>query len=50
MEEKMSCPRCETDMNHHADKMIHGEAEEETITEIHACPACGETAAREKKI
>jgi exosome complex RNA-binding protein Csl4 len=53
--EKMSCPRCGTPMNHHADKPDRTATvtESETvdpelagIIEIHACPGCGNTEVR----
>jgi NMD protein affecting ribosome stability and mRNA decay len=52
--EKMKCPRCGADMNHHADKLIPSESAianpdptfELTVIELHCCPACGAAAAR----
>ena len=52
--DKMKCPDCGTEMNHHADKLDYGaEADEAADTgeggvviEAHACPACGRAAAR----
>lgn len=52
---KMNCPKCGTQMNHHADKPDRSAAltESETvdpelagILEVHACPACGNTEVR----
>ena len=46
----MQCPRCGTEMNHHADKLIERvDAPDEmndrlpvgVIHEVHACPGCG---------
>jgi ribosomal protein S27AE len=50
--DKMRCPDCGAEMNHHADKLVYdvapGEGEDEggVIIESHACPACGRTATR----
>jgi ribosomal protein S27AE len=53
--EKMNCPKCGTQMNHHADKPDRSAAltESETVDpelagtlEVHACPACGNTEVR----
>jgi ribosomal protein S27AE len=47
---KMICPRCGTEMNHHAEKLVYesGSAENRApdqppwnIEEMHTCPACG---------
>jgi ribosomal protein S27AE len=53
--EKMSCPDCGADMNHHANKLVYeGEPEEAAaaatggiLFEAHTCPACGHSATRE---
>ena len=46
----MKCPKCGTEMNHHADKLVErvdepGEWNDALLggilTEVHACPACG---------
>jgi ribosomal protein S27AE len=55
-ESKMICPRCGVEMNLHAEKIDYTEAEASArdddfggvLTEIHTCPACGETKARMK--
>jgi ribosomal protein S27AE len=54
--ERMSCPRCEAAMNHHADKTMYpteadtsGSTASATggfIDELHACPNCGASASR----
>lgn len=51
--DKMNCPYCGAEMNHHADKLVHDsepadEDEDEGgfILEAHACPACGRSATR----
>ena len=51
-DDKMKCPDCGAEMNHHADKLVYdSEPDEEDeggrILEAHACPACGRTATRE---
>ena len=52
--DKMKCPDCGAEMNHHADKLDYGAAREEpsdsfeggVVIEAHTCPACGRTATR----
>jgi predicted RNA-binding Zn-ribbon protein involved in translation (DUF1610 family) len=53
--EKMNCPACGAEMNHHADKLDYGAAADETapdvfdgaaVVEAHACPGCGRTETR----
>ncbi len=52
--EKMKCPRCGADMNHHADKVLRSEGAEAapdplfgaSVVELHSCPACGAAASR----
>ena len=53
--EKINCPKCGTQMNHHADKpdrsavlIEPGTVDPELagILEVHACPACGNTEVR----
>jgi ribosomal protein S27AE len=53
--DKMKCPDCGAEMNHHADKLVYEEASEDTgrwetdggrILEAHTCPACGRSATR----
>jgi uncharacterized protein with PIN domain len=48
--DKMKCPDCGAEMNHHADKLVSEGAGEEgdVMLEAHACPGCGRTATREK--
>ena len=49
-DDKMKCPDCGADMNHHADKLVydapHGEEADDggRILEAHTCPACGHSA------
>jgi ribosomal protein S27AE len=48
---KMICPRCGAEMNHHADKVIYPVSAQEAeimdlvlggiIEETHCCPGCG---------
>jgi len=54
--ERMRCPRCGAAMNHHADKALYFNEDDETravdsatcgfIEEIHDCPNCGARASR----
>jgi ribosomal protein S27AE len=48
--DKMKCPYCGAEMNHHADKLVYEDAADEDeggfILEAHACPACGRNATR----
>lgn len=52
--DKMNCPNCGAEMNHHADKFVHDSApgDEDAaeanvfILEAHTCPACGHYATR----
>ena len=50
--DKMICPDCGAEMNHHADKLVYGDAadggEEEgaRVLEAHTCPGCGHNATR----
>lgn len=51
--EKMICPDCGVEMNHHADKIDYAAALDETeaidpdfggvVEEAHTCPSCGRT-------
>jgi ribosomal protein S27AE len=50
---KMNCPDCGAEMNHHADKLDYGAAPDEAsettggvVIEAHTCPDCGRTEAR----
>ena len=51
--DKLNCPECGAEMNHHADKLVYeaapGEEADEggRILEAHACTACGHSATRE---
>lgn len=53
--DKLNCPGCGAEMNHHADKLVHDSAPGEDaaeadadgfILEAHTCPACGRSATR----
>jgi len=49
--DKMKCPDCGAEMNHHADKLVYDSAPGEDadggfIFEAHACPGCGRSATR----
>jgi ribosomal protein S27AE len=52
--DKMKCPHCGAEMNHHADKLVYDDAADDPtdegeggfILEAHACPACGHSATR----
>lgn len=53
MREKMVCPDCHVEMNHHADKIDYSAALEDgaevdpmfggILEEAHTCPVCGHT-------
>jgi hypothetical protein len=55
-EDKMICPHCGNEMNHHADKLIHPSDRRQLqkidpslgglIEQTHGCPACGAVASR----
>ena len=55
-DDKMKCPDCGADMNHHADKLVydapHGEEADDggRILEAHTCPACGHSATRNSSL
>ncbi len=54
--DKMICPRCGEEMNHHADKIDYGAALDNpgaesgglggVLQEIHTCPGCGDVEMR----
>ena len=52
--DKMHCPDCGAEMNHHADKLDYGAAAGEAsdageggaVIEAHTCPDCGRSATR----
>jgi predicted RNA-binding Zn-ribbon protein involved in translation (DUF1610 family) len=58
MAEPMRCPDCGATMNRHAEKLIPPVSPGElaaadpvlggTVLEMHACPACGASAARQR--
>ena len=51
MAERMRCPKCGAEMNHHADKLVYPVDREEAaqmdpalggvVQQTHGCPACG---------
>lgn len=51
---KIKCPKCGIDMNHHADKIDYSTAGTEdndpgiggAVQEVHTCPGCGKTVLR----
>ena len=53
---KMICPKCGTEMNHHADKLVHPVTAQDyknvnsslggVVEETHHCPRCGAVASR----
>jgi len=53
--QKMVCPKCGAEMNHHATKVDYGNDDPSTIDpvfggvlkEAHCCPNCGHTEFRE---
>jgi ribosomal protein S27AE len=54
--DKMICPKCGAEMNHHADKLVYPTSPEDAkkmnatlggvIEETHCCPGCGTVASR----
>jgi hypothetical protein len=50
--DKIGCPECGIDMNHHADKIDYsavGTTEPEfggVLQEVHSCPGCGKSVTR----
>lgn len=54
--EKMLCPDCDVEMNHHATKIVYTASTDESLIETeaagrlmeaHSCPGCGQTALRD---
>lgn len=53
---KLICPQCGGEMNHHADKLVYPPKAEDrhqpygdfggVVEETHACPGCGAVASR----
>jgi predicted RNA-binding Zn-ribbon protein involved in translation (DUF1610 family) len=53
---KLRCPRCGTEMNRHAEKLVHPDSAADLrrvdpqlgglLEETHACPGCGNVEAR----
>jgi len=54
--EKMKCPDCGAEMNHHADKLVYDAPHDEElddggrILEAHTCPDCGCSATRNSSL
>ncbi len=56
---KMICPECEVEMNHHATKIDYSASLDNpaaidpvfggVLQEVHACPECGKNELRESK-
>lgn len=51
MTEKMNCPSCGAEMNHHADKLVYSDELSPSelgglVEEFHSCPRCGRTESR----
>lgn len=54
--EKMICPHCKVEMNHHCDKIVHNVDAHDAgktdpglggiLEEFHSCPECGGGASR----
>jgi hypothetical protein len=54
--QKMICPKCGEEMNHHADKLVDPVSPEQArtvnpamggmIEEVHCCPSCGAVESR----
>lgn len=48
--DRMKCPDCGAEMNHHADKLVYGSESDadadEFVVEAHTCPGCGRSATR----
>ena len=59
MRERMRCPKCGAEMNHHADKLVDPVNRKElelmdpelggVIQETHGCPACGNVEFRRRE-
>jgi ribosomal protein S27AE len=55
IDDKMICPKCRVEMNHHSDKLVYT-TESQTVRmdetlggyleEFHTCPKCGGVASR----
>ena len=51
---KIRCPKCGDEMNHHAEKLIYSSEDEKgyvptfggSVEEVHACPNCGASVSR----
>lgn len=48
MQTKLQCPKCEAEMNRHAEKIIYAAESvlEAVLEEFHACPRCGASLSR----
>ncbi|HYU45313.1 MAG TPA: hypothetical protein VEK84_03935 [Terriglobales bacterium] len=53
--DKMICPQCKVEMNHHCDKIVYNAGTDEArndpdlggiIEEFHTCPKCGDGTSR----
>jgi ribosomal protein S27AE len=44
--DRMRCPKCGAEMNHHADKVVWTGEAGDVVEEMHACPKCGTGASR----
>ena len=57
--DKMTCPKCGFQMNHHCDKLVYGASSQEfqdtseiewlsggLISQFHTCPNCGSAVSR----
>jgi len=54
--DRMRCPKCGAEMNHHSDKLLHPTSPEDAehidpvfgglVEEFHTCPKCGASASR----
>ena len=55
-QQRVICPKCGEEMNHHADKLVYADEKRSAVTvdpslggiieETHQCPACGAVASR----
>jgi len=55
-DDKMICPKCGAEMNHHSDKLVYTTDSQSVrmgemlgsgyLEEFHACPKCGSVASR----
>jgi uncharacterized protein with PIN domain len=50
-DQKMICPQCREEMNHHADKLVYSDVADESsnaeyMEEFYTCSHCGDGASR----